>query len=127
MNHLVAPVDAIAAASQSRHPASFASHTNCEGTALDRSLAKVGRVVPDNDKCRTATALGDEIVKLGALINAATHKLLLRIREFDALGGWGMQGARTYAEWLSWRIGVRSRRSAREGSRGKGTRRPADH
>jgi len=27
------------------------------------------------------------------------------IREFDALGGWGMQGARTYAEWLSWRIG----------------------
>ena len=57
-----------------------------------------GRVIPDNDKRCAVNTLGDEIAKLSSLINAATHQLLLRLREFDALGGWAMQGARTYAE-----------------------------
>ena len=109
MNHLVAPDDPTATVSQSqvvvRRPASVAPYTNCERSTFERSLSRVGKVIPDSEKCRAVTALGNEIAKLGALINAATHKLLLALREFDALGGWGMQGARTYAEWLSWRIG----------------------
>ncbi len=109
VNHLEAPEDPTATVQKSqvivRHPASIAPHTNCDRSAFERSLSKVGKVIPDSEKCRAVTALGNEIAKLGALINAATHKLLLSLREFDALGGWGMQGARTYAAWLSWRIG----------------------
>jgi len=50
--------------------------------------------------------LGDEIAILSAHITVATARLLELIREFDALNGWGHAGAKSCAEWLSWRIGV---------------------
>jgi hypothetical protein len=48
--------------------------------------------------------LGDEIAELSAHLAAAAARLLDLIREFDARDGW--IGARSCAEWLSWRIGL---------------------
>ena len=49
--------------------------------------------------------LGDEIAELSAHLEAATARLLDRIREFDARKGWG-NGFRSCAHWLSWRVGL---------------------
>ncbi len=49
--------------------------------------------------------LGDEIATLSAHLDAATARLLILLREFDARGGWG-NGFRSCAEWLSWRVGL---------------------
>ncbi len=49
--------------------------------------------------------LGDEIAELSAHLEAATARLLDRIREFDARGGWG-NGFRSCAHWLCWRVGL---------------------
>jgi hypothetical protein len=49
--------------------------------------------------------LGDEIATLSAHLDAATARLLTRLREFDARGGWAT-GFRSCAEWLSWRAGL---------------------
>jgi hypothetical protein len=53
-----------------------------------------------------AQRLGNEIAELSAHIEVATARLLDLIREFDALGGWAQAGAKSCAEWLSWRVGV---------------------
>jgi hypothetical protein len=51
-------------------------------------------------------ALADEIAETAAHIDAATHRLLTLIREFDRARGWDHQGALSCAHWLSWRIGL---------------------
>ena len=53
-----------------------------------------------------AERLGNEIAELSAHIEIAMARLLDKIREFDALGGWGPAGAKSCAEWLSWRVGL---------------------
>ena len=50
--------------------------------------------------------LGDDIAELSAHIEVATARLLDMIREFDARAGWGEAGAKSCAEWLSWRVGL---------------------
>ena len=50
--------------------------------------------------------LGDEIATLAIHIDAATHRLLECIRQFDEECGWYVQGAVSCAHWLSWRIGL---------------------
>src|SRR5436190_4644231 len=50
--------------------------------------------------------LGDEIAELSAHLEVANARLLDLIREFDARGGWGVQGARSWAHWLAWRLGI---------------------
>ena len=50
--------------------------------------------------------LGDEIAELSAHLDAATHRLLMLIRQFDEAGGWADQGALSCAHWLSWRVGL---------------------
>jgi hypothetical protein len=49
--------------------------------------------------------LGDEIAELSAHLDAATARLLVLIREFDARGGWS-NGFRSCAHWLAWRVGL---------------------
>jgi len=61
----------------------------------------------------SARTLGDEIAELAAQIHVATHRLLLKLRDFDAVHGWAGGGFRSTAAWLSWRTGV-SPGSARE-------------
>ena len=50
--------------------------------------------------------LADDIAETAAHIDAATHRLLVLIREFDRARGWAQQGALSCAHWLSWRIGL---------------------
>ncbi|HPH66218.1 MAG TPA: DUF222 domain-containing protein [Kofleriaceae bacterium] len=50
-------------------------------------------------------ALGDQIAEMAAHIDAAMHRLLTAIREFDQANGWYAQGALSCAHWLTWRIG----------------------
>ena len=49
--------------------------------------------------------LGDEIAELSVHIEVAMARLLDKIREFDARGGWA-HGFKSCAEWLSWRVGL---------------------
>ena len=51
-------------------------------------------------------ALADDIAEVAAQVDAAIHRLLVLIREFDRAGGWHRQGALSCAHWLSWRIGL---------------------
>src|SRR2546428_10058253 len=50
--------------------------------------------------------LGNEIAELFAHLEAANARLLDLIREFDARNGWAVQGARSCAHWLAWRLGI---------------------
>ena len=56
-------------------------------------------------------ALGESIAELAAHIDAATWRLLEKIRAFDEAGGWSQQGAASCAVWLSWRVGWSGRAS----------------
>jgi hypothetical protein len=50
--------------------------------------------------------LGQEIASLAAHLDAATHRLLECIRQFDDAHGWHQQGAMSCAHWLAWRTGL---------------------
>lgn len=49
--------------------------------------------------------IGERIAEQAAHLDAATHRLLADLRDFDARGGWRAQGARSCAHWLAWRVG----------------------
>jgi len=49
--------------------------------------------------------LGERIAEQAAHLDAAMHRFLADLREFDQRGGWHTQGAETCAHWLSWRVG----------------------
>jgi hypothetical protein len=59
-----------------------------------------------NELANDHVALGDEIARLAARMNVATHRMLTCIREFDAAEGWHRQGAQSCAHWLTWRVGL---------------------
>jgi hypothetical protein len=50
--------------------------------------------------------LGEEIAETAAMIDAATHRFLTQLREFDRIGGWETTGTQSCAHWLSWRVGM---------------------
>lgn len=58
-------------------------------------------------------ALEAEIAQLSADINAATYRLLILIRHYDASGAWAAAGMGSCAAWLSWKVGL-SPHAARE-------------
>jgi hypothetical protein len=60
---------------------------------------------PAQDPDPRLKLLADEIAELSAHLDAATARLLERIREFDARGGWNT-GFRSCAEWLAWRVSL---------------------
>src|SRR5262245_36100709 len=49
--------------------------------------------------------LGERIAEQAAHLDAAKHRLLADLREFDQRGGWHSQGAASCAHWLAWRVG----------------------
>ena len=51
-------------------------------------------------------ALGEEIARLAARVNVATHRMLVCVRAFDRAEGWHREGAQSCAHWLTWRIGI---------------------
>ena len=58
------------------------------------------------DPTAQADLLGAEIGRLAAEITVGEHRLITAIGDFDAIDGWARQGALTYGQWLSWKIGV---------------------
>jgi hypothetical protein len=60
----------------------------------------------DNTTVVDTEALGDQIAQLAAHLEAAHYRLLRLIHQFDQAEGWVRCGARSCADWLSWRIGV---------------------
>jgi Domain of unknown function (DUF222)/HNH endonuclease len=49
--------------------------------------------------------LGERIAEQAAHLDAAMHRLLADLREFNERGGWHAQGALSCAHWLAWRVG----------------------
>ena len=72
----------------------------------DAEDVPIDRQHPGNPEVDALERLGDEIALLSSHIEVAGARLLDLIREFDARGGWGVQGARSCAHWLSWRVGM---------------------
>jgi hypothetical protein len=50
-------------------------------------------------------ALGERIAEQAVHLDAAMHRLLTDLHEFDEAGGWHHQGFQSCAHWLSWRVG----------------------
>ena len=51
-------------------------------------------------------ALAEEIRTLAGRINAANHRFLMLIAEFDRRNGWLNDGMQSCAHWLNWKCGV---------------------
>jgi hypothetical protein len=51
-------------------------------------------------------AMGDAIAETAAIIDVATHRFLMQLRECDRVDGWHRAGALSCAHWLSWRVGM---------------------
>src|SRR3954470_1946161 len=51
-------------------------------------------------------ALADRIATVSAQATILEHARLSDLRRFDELRGWGHQGARTCAHWLSWKVSM---------------------
>ncbi len=51
-------------------------------------------------------SLESRIAANSALCSVLDHERLTLIRRFDEICGWGEQGARSCAHWLSWRLGI---------------------
>ncbi len=50
--------------------------------------------------------IADEICTLTGHINAATHRWLMLIAEFDRRGGWSDSVTQSCAHWLNWKCGI---------------------
>src|SRR5690606_25845639 len=51
-------------------------------------------------------ALGEEIASFAARVDVAMHDMLTRLRQFDAMNGWGPGGFTSCAHWLAWRTHI---------------------
>ena len=84
-------------------PPTSSTHLPPPGAPPDESPPHGPATAPADRGARLAR-LGDRIAELSARIQAATHELLVLIREFDEQEGW--DGCLTCAHWLSWRAGL---------------------
>jgi hypothetical protein len=55
---------------------------------------------------RSIDELATEICTLAGHINAANHRLLQLIAEFDRRNGWSGSGTQSCAHWLNWKCGI---------------------
>jgi hypothetical protein len=55
---------------------------------------------------RSIDDLATEICTLAGHINAANHRLLVLIAEFDRRKGWSDSGTQSCAHWLNWKCGI---------------------
>jgi hypothetical protein len=67
------------------------------------------RVVTDEQRAESARLienLKDEITRLAGHLNAANHRFLMLIAEFDRREGWSDGGTQSCAYWLNWKCGI---------------------
>jgi Domain of unknown function (DUF222) len=58
------------------------------------------------DSARSIENLKDEITRLAGHLNAANHRFLILIAEFDRREGWSDGGTQSCAHWLNWKCGI---------------------
>ena len=81
-----------------------------------RSVSRPRRVVTDEERSeamRSIESLKREITRLAGHLNAANHRFLMLIAEFDRREGWADGGTQSCAHWLNWMCGI-SMTTARE-------------
>ena len=81
------------AAAVSTTSANATRSARCPASSSDARVAQLDRIE-------------SELATLSAQLDAATHRQLTLIREYDALEGWAETGALSCAHWLSWRVGL---------------------
>ena len=67
------------------------------------------RVLTDEQRAESARSienLKDEITRLAGHLNAANHRFLMLIAEFDRREGWSDGGTQSCAHWLNWKCGI---------------------
>ena len=67
------------------------------------------RVLSDQERVESARSienLKDEITRLAGHLNAANHRFLMLIAEFDRREGWSDGGTQSCAHWLNWKCGI---------------------
>ncbi len=67
------------------------------------------RVLTDEQRAESARSienLKDEITRLAGHLNAANHRFLKLIAEFDRRKGWSDGGTQSCAHWLNWKCGI---------------------
>ncbi len=69
-------------------------------------LSTLPVIQANRERRRNAAVLGEEITELAAHIHAAMFRLLEKIREFDRLDGWKLDGINSCAHWLQWQCGM---------------------
>ena len=80
------------------------------------SVSRPRRVLTDEERAeamRSIESLKREITRLAGHLNAANHRFLLLIAEFDRREGWADGGTQSCAHWLNWKCGI-SMTTARE-------------
>ena len=55
---------------------------------------------------RSIDELATEICTLAGHINAANHRFLVLVAEFDRRNGWSDSGTQSCAHWLNWKCGI---------------------
>ena len=55
---------------------------------------------------RSVDELATEICTLAGHINAANHRFLVLVAEFDRRKGWSDSGTQSCAHWLNWKCGI---------------------
>ncbi|MCC7423905.1 MAG: DUF222 domain-containing protein, partial [Planctomycetaceae bacterium] len=55
---------------------------------------------------RSLSDLESELTELTANLNAATHRWLALVAEFDERKGWVGAGTQSCAHWLNWKCGM---------------------
>ncbi|MFL6551656.1 MAG: hypothetical protein ACJ8OJ_23410, partial [Povalibacter sp.] len=58
-------------------------------------------VIDSSPSATSISALADEITLLSGHLNAANHRLLTLIAEFDTRDGWNAEGCQSCAHWLN--------------------------
>ena len=98
------PVENRPAPTDNTHtPSTSGTHLPAPAGLPDESPPREPATAPGHRGAQLAR-LGDRIAELSARIQAATHELLVLIREFDEQDGW--HGCQSCAQWLSWRAGL---------------------
>jgi len=70
-------------------------------------VANPTNIHPFNSKASPALPeLEARITELAGHLNAANHRLLLLIAEFDRRMGWAASGSQSCAHWLNWKCGI---------------------
>ncbi|MEQ8802618.1 MAG: hypothetical protein RLP45_11330, partial [Haliea sp.] len=75
--------------------------------SIEGFVMGVPAIIEDSVHQLTGAQLGQAITLLSGQINAANHRLLRLIAEFDRCGGWGLDGSmRSCAHWLVANCGI---------------------